>query len=407
MNKLTYYDELVKKFANKKCKLLTTYEDYSKINDRYKKVNIIGICGHNIDNVYIHTFFNRDSGSRCKDCIKKDQIRLLKSKPLKSSDTAFLSEQIFKKYLPDFDIEKTHEGCLVDLIIRPKNKLLYLPIQLKSTLETIFNCYSFNKISKNKYKDMIIVFICINEELFWVLENKDVDVKSKINIGNNSDKYGKFQINKTSLNEKFINLYNINKNILNTKEFFNVPINIYQKREYEYKQLRISKVNFIKFVEPLIDSQVYDFLIGTKKVQEKVCGIRKGRNQYICHLIKNSKTISKDNIKKTHTNYELGDNDFYWINLPDKNTFYVFPEKILYIMDKINTNKLITLNIPYDDTYHWTYKYKFYYNTINNVSQSIKLLGILNATYIIKNKVDNNDMTTNVLILVEQLSRYV
>ena len=56
MNKLTYYNELVKKFANKKCKLLTTYEDYSKINDRYKKVNIVGICGHNIDDVYIHTF---------------------------------------------------------------------------------------------------------------------------------------------------------------------------------------------------------------------------------------------------------------------------------------------------------------------------------------------------------------
>lgn len=404
MNKLTYYNELVKRFANKKCKLLTTYEDYSKMIDKYKKVNIMGICGHNIDDVYIHTFFNRDSGSRCKDCVKKDTKRILKSKPLSSNDIDYLAYKILKDNLPDFEIEKTHEGCLVDLIIRPKNELLYLPIQLKSTLEINFNCYSFCKISKDKYKDMIIVFICISEELFWVLENKDINVKSKINIGNNSEKYGKFQINKTSLNEKFINLYNINKNILNTKEFFNVPISIYQKREYEYKKLRISKVYFIKFIDPLIDGQVYDFLISNKKVQEKVCGIRNDRNLYTCQLIKNNGRI---NNKRKFLNYELGDNDFYWIHLPDKNTFYVFPEKILYMMDKINTNKLITLNIPYDDTYHWTHKYKFYYNTINNVSQSIKLLCILNATYIIKNKVDNNDIITDAIILVEQLSRYV
>ena len=36
MNKLTYYNELVKKFANKKCKLLTIYDDYSKMYDLLK-----------------------------------------------------------------------------------------------------------------------------------------------------------------------------------------------------------------------------------------------------------------------------------------------------------------------------------------------------------------------------------
>ena len=80
MNKIIQnrYNEIVKRFLDKKCKVVTTYEEYYKITDKFKKINIIASCGHNIDNVYIHTFFNRNSGDRCKECVKKDTKHILK-----------------------------------------------------------------------------------------------------------------------------------------------------------------------------------------------------------------------------------------------------------------------------------------------------------------------------------------
>ena len=63
----------------------------------------------------------------------------------------------------------------------------------------------------------------------------------------------------------FIKLYNEKHELLNTKEYFNNPINIYQQREHEYRQLRISKINFINFVDPLIDAQEYDFTINNMR----------------------------------------------------------------------------------------------------------------------------------------------
>lgn len=48
-------------------------------------------------------------------------------------------------------------------------------------------------------------------------------------------------------------------------------------------------------------------------------------------------------------NYKLGDNDFYWINVPDSN-FYIIPEKIL-LEDNGNIINRITLNKKYEDYY--------------------------------------------------------
>jgi hypothetical protein len=101
MNKIIQnrYNEIVKKFLDKKCKVVTTYEEYSKITDKFKKINIIASCGHNINNVYIHTFFNRNSGDRCKECVKKNTINILKSKPINCFETDFLAFNILKENL--------------------------------------------------------------------------------------------------------------------------------------------------------------------------------------------------------------------------------------------------------------------------------------------------------------------
>ena len=349
-------------------------------------------------------FLLRDSGTRCKECVKKDTKRILKSKPLSSFDTDFLGYNVIKEHLKDFTVVKMVEGCLIDIIIKPNNNSeLYLPIQLKSTLEKSFGCYSFGKITTNKYKNMIIVLVCINEKTCWLLKNEDIDCKIKINIGNNSKKYGKFKVDIDKLNDAFLKLYKDNYNFLNTKDIFNIPINKYQIREQEYAKIRETQLDFINFIKPLLESQVYDFLIENHKIQEKVCGIRKGRNQYTCSLVKNYIRVTKDNVIKKHINYELGDNDFYWINIPDKNTFYIFPEKILYDMDKIDTGKLTTLNIPYDDTNYWTYKYKFYYDNPNKND----ILKILNTKYATNDRIQKEEIIIDEKLLVTTLTKYI
>lgn len=46
MNKIiqTRYQEIVKRFLDKKCKVVTTYEVYTKLTDKFKKINIIASC---------------------------------------------------------------------------------------------------------------------------------------------------------------------------------------------------------------------------------------------------------------------------------------------------------------------------------------------------------------------------
>ena len=43
MNKIiqTRYQEIVKRFLDKKCKVVTTCEEYIKLTDEFKKINII------------------------------------------------------------------------------------------------------------------------------------------------------------------------------------------------------------------------------------------------------------------------------------------------------------------------------------------------------------------------------
>lgn len=63
--------------------------------------------------------------------------------------------------------------------------------------------------------------------------------------------------------------------------------------------------------------------------------------------------------------YEVNDNDFYWLNSPDEETFYIIPEKKLideeYIKSQNNKGKLI-LNIS---TCDWISDYQFNYTDID------------------------------------------
>ena len=69
---------------------------------------------------------------------------------------------------------------------------------------------------------------------------------------------------------------------------------------------------------------VYDFKINNFKVQEKIGSYVKGIDGQIRYsLHKNNGSV--DGIRKLQS-YKVGDNDFYWLNFPDKRYFYVLPE---------------------------------------------------------------------------------
>ena len=68
-----------------------------------------------------------------------------------------------------------------------------------------------------------------------------------------------------------------------------------------------------------------------------------------------------------HNNtYDKGDNDFYWINLPDNETFYIIPEHILITQNIISSEtKKGKKNISFAKRNIWLETYKYSYNEEN------------------------------------------
>lgn len=137
-----------------------------------------------------------------------------------------------------------------------------------------------------------------------------------------------------------------------------IPVSPLQQLEYEYYLHRKQQLPFIKFIDNEKQGLVYDFMINDYKIQEKVGNIPRGKNGASFALFKNNGTQNKKHI---HQSYKKGDNDFYWLNVPDKKYFYIIPENELikhkYI--DLETKRNIYLNPNTKD--HWSQKYLFDY----------------------------------------------
>jgi hypothetical protein len=66
------------------------------------------------------------------------------------------------------------------------------------------------------------------------------------------------------------------------------------------------------------------------KIQEKVTKMSKD-NECIFQLCKNG--------KQNQIQYDIGDNDFYWLNCDNKKTFFVIPKKILLDKGLVGNDK--------------------------------------------------------------------
>lgn len=236
-------------------------------------------------------------------------------------------------------------------MIKPKsvNEDKWLPIQVKSTLKGRHNIYSF--AIYNNYPNMVIILVCIEEEKFWIINGNQILNQCKVSIGmQKSNKYSQYSVNKEDLTNKLTELYySHNRDIYSN---INSPQTPECRKEQEYRLLRTNYLPNIKFENSYINQQVYDFTVNGKKVQEKLAYQPKNRSPTV--------KLSKNKHGIKNQPYDIGDNDFYWINLPDKETFYLIPEIVL-------ENKLIISNNINKGTHNitfynnWTIDYKYSY----------------------------------------------
>lgn len=224
----------------------------------------------------------------------------------------------------DFEIIKAFDGCHVDLIYRPKDvkKDEWVGIQVKTTKHAN-PTYGFHV--HTEYKNCLLLLYCCEDKNVWIIPENTIHI-TKVDIGFKKSKYNIYKVTKEStIENKLHSLY----------ETTSKPVNIYQEREQEFRKYREEKINFLKFEYDEMEGTVYDFRIGNYKIQEKVCKMNKDTRRYNFCIYKSNGKIDK---KRSFCRYDIGDNDFYWLNCEDKKFFIIIPEKILIDRNLIGKN---------------------------------------------------------------------
>ncbi len=359
------YNSLIEYLEKNNCKMLSTLEDYIKCKEKVKRIDIISSCGHKTENVYTNVLKNRGTGVLCRNCVH-DKFKL-NNKNNSSFNTMITESNAIKEITSKLNkilIKKTDEGCLSDLCIKPDNvkEDKWLPIQLKSTNLMYKDFYSFT-YKKNYYKNNIIFFLYLGEnKKLWIIDNEVINNQIKVSIGSKKvSKYLKYEVDINNLEKKLKEIYKNFSNYHKSFDEINIPISEQQKLEQTHRKHREKKLDFINFNYPDENQIVYDFKINNFKIQEKVSTKLKTKNNFVVMLHKNGGTTNK---VRNLIGYAKGDNDFYWINLPYFDYFFVIPEKNLIDKDIIArpNNKKGSITIPQNITEsHWLFEHRFSY----------------------------------------------
>lgn len=364
----------VKKHAEKyNCKLITAFEDFEKNREtvlkqsyHFIRINFIGTCGHN-SSAIVTNFIRRNTGVRCKDCVKLETKSTLQSKNKLTNVTETKSINTIVSYItPEYEVIRTKEGCAADLAIRNMDiNENYMAIQVKSTTQLCHGMYSFKGI-KSTYQNMLIICVCISENKVWIIPYNDLKVKSDINISLKS-KYNKYLVENNEVMYTYINKYT-SEYQNNTLEILLQPITNLQQREQDYIKKREEYVNCIQYNYPEVQNTPTDFMVNGKKVQEKVCTTHKRDNKYnLFNVWFSSNNGKKDNKTRKFRTYCLGENDYYWLHSDIDDRFWIIPESILYEKEfisnknEIKNRKCMNLN----SNVEWLINYEYNYTSVN------------------------------------------
>ena len=373
------YQTVKQKFEDKGCKLILNKDEF---NTQYKntrtKLKYVATCGHENNTGYGHFCSEETYGLLCLDCTNNKVSVQLKTRYTGENKLQLIQLEynainyLIKLIEKNFVCIKANDGCKSDIIINLKNTNVnsYVGIQVKST-ESINsrNQYNFN-FGKKTYENTIIVCICKQDKKLWCFEQNDISECGPILSITSNGKYSKLACSEENISQAIYLLYNklskSNITVLNT------PVNEKTQQELAFKTLREGKINWLIFLQSDMEGTVFDFKINNFKFQEKVGS-----------LYNNDSTInifylSKKCGAKNKQCYEIGDNNFYWLNFKNQETFYIIPEKEL-INRKIigNSNKKPLKLKIYLNEDSWLKPYEFSYldpnkNKINKLIFSTK-----------------------------------
>jgi hypothetical protein len=339
---MSYYEKVKATMLQNNCTLLTTANEYIQIvkETNYPKVKYIASCGHEHE-VGASIFISRKTGIICPSCMSKKnnmnkrgfmncengQCVLTK---IEDDGIQYL-QTILKEH---FVTDKTKEGCLADMIIKPKHetKDKWLLVQVKTTTKPLRD-YGFK--CSSKYKNCVIICLCLSDKRMWILNGNEINVKYKIAIGLQISKYDKNEVNVNNISDSINKYYDIMSPV--AFDIANIPLSICQQKEQEYRKFVEQNCPNIKFDYPVYNQLVYDFTINGFKIQEKVGTPRKDRKDGVLFSLHKNNGY-QDGVHKFRTYYE-GDSDFYWLNFPDKKYFYIFPEAELMKLGIISSEK--------------------------------------------------------------------
>lgn len=351
----TRYNRINEYVKSKGCRLLTSIEDVEvqqlKCNSFY---DIIAICGHK-SRIRYDMFKAQNCGMRCMECTRELNAKMMKKRAVTFSNVEYQGFCYLRKQLTDvFDVVKMVEGTRADFAIKIKtiNENKWLPIQLKVT-EDCGNTYGF-KMNGHHYENMAVVLLCLRDKRLWMIDGNLVKNLQTINIGKVKSKYSEYEVvNACKTAEQFYNVFPLQE-----LENINIPVGKQQQREQKYRRIRESYLPCIDFVYPEEEGLEYDFTVNNIKIQEKVASAVRNY-YYIC--------MSK------RTLYQYGQNDFYWVNIPDSTIFFLIPQQTMLekhlIAPKgvtIRAHRGLILNTTFKEksSNNWLLTYMYDYATI-------------------------------------------
>lgn len=367
------YERIAKVFEDKKCKIITTKEEFTVNNLTCKKnFRYFAVCGHEKEIRFAH-FNNSNTGLYCKDCVSINKSVNMKSKVSQITyDIEKISyDYIYKNIKNNFDIYKTFDGCTADLLIKPKNNDInkWMLVQLKSaTKYNINGNYTFSHTKGYNNYNLICIGIDKNNYRTWIMNGSLTNNFSNITITSKNSKYNKYFIEQDELcNNLLKNYYDDNFKKINLED----EITLYQdcfKNEQLCRINRNNKCKFLTIVYPDLTCCKHDCIINNYKIQDKSGTFntqRSGITFNLNHLVSGKK----------HSPYTENDNDFYWLSSVDTSIFFVIPEAILikhnYIKTETQEGKRSITLYPNNVTdsqkilTRWAFEYMFDYDNLN------------------------------------------
>jgi hypothetical protein len=362
------YETVIKKFSDKNCHVTIAKEEFNEIyKNNNCKIKYNASCGH--ENIVSYkNFITLNQGINCPKCVNKNTGLKLKEIRTGENKNNLLQEfngiNYFKELIGDhFTTIKSFDGCKADIAIKnfEETEDLWLGIQVKTTNKKTEREQYYFRLNNGEYDNCLLLCICDEDKKMWLIPYEEVKGLKTIGVAQKS-KYNKYEVNNENLIEKLTNYYNLS----NKFEFkiLDTPTSKSQQQEQEYRNIRESKINFIEFKNNSMEGLVYDFIIGSKKVQEKVGSIiHNNENSYMFSLTKYDCRI---NGKCKNKSYEEGDNDLYWLNCKN-GKFYVIPEEELikngHIGKDCKKEKLYVS--PTNSNTEWCDEYLFDYNNLD------------------------------------------